>query len=38
MDNKTTQQEEVNRVPVCFIFGVFFVDPLMQHQVFDKMK
>lgn len=26
------------RVPVCFIFGVFLVDPLMQHQVFDKIK
>lgn len=26
------------RVPVCFIFGVFLVDPLMQHQIFDKMK
>lgn len=26
------------RVPVCYIFGVFLVDPLMQHQIFDRMQ
>ena len=25
------------RVPVCFIFGVFLVDPLMQHEAFGKL-
>lgn len=26
------------RVPVCFIFGVFLVDPLMQHKAFSNLK
>lgn len=26
------------RIPVCFIFGVFLVDPLMQHKALDQVN